>query len=1107
MEIKETKENLILNGFNINNYDENEQLAPIDDIDDINDDKNDINLEKSTNVSIKKYINENIIKKYFKLPLICSFFYLIIIITILISFIFLIIMLINKPNFYNYDIPWEKNYLNDLKYENYHFNNGLEVMLIQDPNFEMDGGAIVINKGYMSNPFDEGIAYITTLLLNYAFKNKENTALLKKYFGNYTYEVEEDFISFRFDILNGGFKKYLISFGSILNTANFSEFFDAFMDDEDNQNLILYNIIYRYNSSSLSTKDQEKHLLEYLVYNLKTENDEEILPEEGDYTLINYYMKNKREELKNKIMNFIKIITNPRNIKIVLFSRYKFSISSKYMKKAFQYLINQKMKKPTKKKNIGKNDEYLFDSKDFKKSQIIFTFVPNSQQNILKIIYFIDKIEEESYSEFYYKKGYFNYLVDILSETKAGSLYSYLVNNSNICLKAIIPNYEYIFKSIIKFNINIELNCLNNINDIIYITYQYINKIISEDIQIDRFIELKHIYNQTLRYTEKTYNAMDISKNNGKNIFNTKFRQNYYFYSKWIPWEMNKTHGENIEMIKKETKLYFSQLKPQNSVIFLLRTIDQFNNVTCNRSSLFPLNCYYFLYNIKQTSYFQTYYGNFDFDSSEIEKTLDENNKYINISPYIRNKFRSNHSEIFYITNKTEEEAVKVSSNILNNFMFKKNTKVNVPKVFISINLLHPFLRPLIINNSAVNNCYYFQILEMFSAIKRKINEALADAIRAGNTITINYNENYLYINIICYEDVAYIIAKEIKTILFDIEWENTDFIVNNEIYKYETYLNFFNIGVHTRRDIGEYYFYCRLKNGLFNRYEFYKAEFDTEYNRFCFKDIENNVKYHYLNKFIINGLIYGYYNKTEAKNISDIFERNYVDEEISTIEALLKLVNNTIPIDKFINWTNEIKELEKNDKIDINEKYMTKKRNNFGYRFISLSSASEYNDNYMEISLLDNMYSNIQTVAKDYINVRMYVFKDLYLGLFLYEPNDEKANPNNDTFIKSLFDVILKDAEKEYNQTVDHIGDRFYYLQKNLGLVLFKKQYNFEHYATEELKYTIYKYSVMNGDEIIKIYNEKRANKNYKFDDLKKYILQKINNKALDVNTVAEKT
>ena len=114
MEIKQTNENLVINGFNINNYEENEQLAPFNAI---NDDKNDISLDKSTNVSIKKYNNENIIKKFLKLPLICSFFYLVIIITILISFIFLIIMLIKKPNFYNFDIPWEKNYLNDLKYE------------------------------------------------------------------------------------------------------------------------------------------------------------------------------------------------------------------------------------------------------------------------------------------------------------------------------------------------------------------------------------------------------------------------------------------------------------------------------------------------------------------------------------------------------------------------------------------------------------------------------------------------------------------------------------------------------------------------------------------------------------------------------------------------------------------------------------------------------------------------------------------------------------------------------------------------------------------------------------------------------------------------------
>ena len=31
-------------------------------------------------------------------------------------------------------------------------------MLINDPNFDKDGGAIVIEKGYLDNPFEEGLS-------------------------------------------------------------------------------------------------------------------------------------------------------------------------------------------------------------------------------------------------------------------------------------------------------------------------------------------------------------------------------------------------------------------------------------------------------------------------------------------------------------------------------------------------------------------------------------------------------------------------------------------------------------------------------------------------------------------------------------------------------------------------------------------------------------------------------------------------------------------------------------------------------------------------------------------------------------------------------------
>ena len=45
-------------------------------------------------------------------------------------------------------------------------------MLIQDPFFDKDGGAIVIEKGYLDNPLEEGLSnYITHILSYYNFED------------------------------------------------------------------------------------------------------------------------------------------------------------------------------------------------------------------------------------------------------------------------------------------------------------------------------------------------------------------------------------------------------------------------------------------------------------------------------------------------------------------------------------------------------------------------------------------------------------------------------------------------------------------------------------------------------------------------------------------------------------------------------------------------------------------------------------------------------------------------------------------------------------------------------------------------------------------------
>ena len=58
-----------------------------------------------------------------------------------------------------------------------------------------------------------------------------------------------------------------------------------------------------------------------------------------------------------------------------------------------------------------------------------------------------------------------------------------------------------------------------------------------------------------------------------------------------------------------------------------------------------------------------------------------------------------------------------------------------------------------------------------------------------------------------CYEDVAYEIMKKIKYIIYDLNWELTDFKSNNEIYKNEAFQDFFIYNRNYIADISRYYF------------------------------------------------------------------------------------------------------------------------------------------------------------------------------------------------------------------------------------------------------------------------------------------------------------
>ena len=212
-----------------------------------------------------------------------------------------------------------------------------------------------------------------------------------------------------------------------------------------------------------------------------------------------------------------------------------------------------------------------------------------------------------------------------------------------------------------------------------------IKEAIGENLDVERYKQLKDLCFQRVKYQEKTFDSIELANNNGEFIFRMEYRPEFLFYFYCIPWE------NNFDIIKNESKLYFNQLRPENSVIILgLRDKDR-KNITCDDNSPFHLNCSYFLddNNIRNTTYYDVVYINDIFNSSTFEQYLDINNN-VNIT-LTENNYISKHNESYLNLKKEYNEFHQLNAreNTLNKFYFKRNVNFLVPKVYISLNLYY----------------------------------------------------------------------------------------------------------------------------------------------------------------------------------------------------------------------------------------------------------------------------------------------------------------------------------------------------------------------------------------------------------------------------------
>ena len=977
------------------------------------------------------------------------------------------------PNFTQPDREWKNPNINLRKYDNYLFNNDLEVMLIQDPEFDKDGGAIVLENGYLDNPSEEGLSTFITYLLSYlTFRDPYNIEILDDYYGNYKFGVEEYFMKFRFDILNSGFKRFLERFSSLLNIGDINN-----QNFEKVKNIIIEKIRQDNEEKAKNIDCRENHLLEYLVYGFKNKTNGEILPEGNPDVLDQTNI--------TQITNYIEKLKNPSKIKIVIFSKYKFSLSSKYMKYYFKYLINTNKREES--KENGENYE-------FNKSQIIYIRAKNYESNYIKIIFFIDKINNEDFYELFYKQNYFLYIKDFLEKKKNGSLYFSIKDR----IKSINTYIEIILKSKIKFTIKIELMDLRNINEIIYATYQYIHKIVNEvdekNIQLNRYKELWEICGNDQNLMENSFNTIELASENGKYLILTKYAQKYYFYYDCVPYNESIEYDNSI--LYNKTGPYLKQLRPKNSVIILaIRDKDKLN-LTCNNNSKFDLDCDYFKNdeNINTTYYYKVDYINITFNSTKLEKALNEDQDEFNIN-FEKNKYKSDYS---VMCNETKEESDLINitfsnNNTLNRFYFKRSINVCTQKVLIKFHLYHPFLRPNN-NNKTTKDCYYFLIMEMFSAIKRKINEELSDAISAKHNITFGQTENYLYISVFCFSDQAYKISEKIKNIIYDTDWASTDFFSNNEFYKKAAIDEFFVYDKNEIQGISRFYFKQLLKNNLFNAYEFNPNEFEEKYYKTCINNAKkDSIKD--LSSFVIEGYIYGYFTKEEAKNLSNLF--NY--SNYNSIMEILEKVNILIFPNEYINWAKTIKILDNIEKIHANISGNIFNKSEVGNIGITYRAFDESD---LEISILQNIVNSLKKDNSILISNEMLLYGNQYFEL-IFQNKTYKGTIPNDNLVKKEWEALLG-KYSQLNREVDRIGTRYYYMIKNYIDLLNKEQASLYDRGLKEINLIDQKGTVLDTKEMQSEYGEKYGNgkliEKNELESKIKYLKEKINWKKIDI-------
>ena len=999
--------------------------------------------------------------------------------------IYIIKYLNYKIKYKAFNEPFLKPNVTEYKYKLIKFDNGLELLLVQVDENHKAGGAIVIDSGYNDLTFEKG--ELKSSLYGLISKDFYDSYILEVYFGNFDYYVNDTFSYFRFDVLNDYFFSYLKDFSLVLKiNSSITKIFN------NNQLHAKKKIDNEYTKETKKMDKREQYLIDYLIYGLNENGKDVYRPgRQKDFPT-----KNIGEFVKNNVTKVLNNLIKPSRIKIVLMSHFKMSRMEAKFKNYFKYLI-----KLNKNEQSSLTDEFKYNNDDFKKQKIIIYNINESETSYIKINYYIEKIDNESYSDFIINSGYFNYLKYMLDGNKEALCDC--LDLKDFDFKSLSTDFEVILKTKIKFSIKIELYSKNSyFQDILYNIYHYIYKISKSIEKIskedERYNEIKKILNQSFIFQEDLNNPIETSYNLALNLFkkiNNENCSSYFLKNNWIP---SLDSDNDLYKFKK----YYEQLIPNNSVIIFGKNGKEKYKETCKSDHKFSLNCEkLFVNKPKQTKYLFLKYIVDDLNVN-FTKYFENNEKsYINFK---KNEYISDYLDLIPKDpeDKNNDDLAYRIGNISNmrNFYFKKDTSFGIPKVHVSLNFFHPYLRPgdyfsnayLINNNSdEQKQIKYFLIMLYWTYIKKEIQENLNDAIRAGNSIVVSYNDNNLYIRIFAYSDKIETILEKIKNIITNTtNLENGEFKNKAELYKeslFEDYLNFKNANYTT---ITLFYFYNILVNEkMFNRYKFFQEFNELIFNN-SIKEITNGFG-KIITNFIINAHIFGNCTKEGAEKIADLFKENNGDE--LNFDYVLQLAGydkekDGISAFNFVNHIRNINDLNENkniriDNIDVDNDNKTL----ITYFYYKKYNLNNYINYYLLSKILqghgNNEWAGYEVQTEGLLRNATY---------FRFTLTRTKINENTTYDFSKFLYVIKKTLTRKlnvYKVKVDILGDKFYYIQKNMEKILLKKRDDMYKTAIDYLNslvYTSYKEGPI-----------KKIMKEIKLDGL----VKELNNSLIDIN------